>query len=66
MQTQNQKSEAGGRKSDEQPVAVNYQWSGKDGTIFRGHTVASGRDQSHAERRFFRQHRHVLRDGGGR
>ncbi len=64
MKTQIQKSEGGKWKAETaQPFAVNYQWSGSDGTIFRGHTVASGRDQSHAERRFFRQHRHVMREG---
>jgi hypothetical protein len=67
MKTQSgsQRLELGSRMPEENPVAVNYQWSGSDGTIFRGHTVANGRDQSHAERRFFRQHRHVMREAGG-
>jgi hypothetical protein len=43
-----------------------YQWSGADGTIFRGRSVASGRDQARAERRFFRQHRHVQPEGAER
>jgi hypothetical protein len=41
---------------------VNYQWSGSDGTICRGHTVAAGRSRAEAERRFFKQHSHVLPD----
>jgi hypothetical protein len=44
------------------PFAVNYQWSGSDGTICRSHTVASGRSQADAEKRFFKQNRHVQPD----
>jgi hypothetical protein len=58
-------AERNGTRSGEAPFAVNYQWSGSDGAIFHGHTVASGRDGAHAERRFFRRHRHVLRESGG-
>lgn len=39
---------------------VNYQWSSADGTICRGHTVAAGRSNKEAERRFFKQHRNVV------
>jgi hypothetical protein len=42
-----------------QPHAVNYRFTDGDGVQCHGRTVSHGRDQAHAERRFFRQHRHV-------
>lgn len=47
---------------DQTHFPVNYQWSGSDGTICHGHSVASGRSHSEAERRFFKQNQHVLKD----
>lgn len=43
----------------EQPYAVNYRWTDAEGVRCSGRSVAMGRDRAHAERRFFRQHRHV-------
>ena len=42
-----------------QPYGVNYRFTSGDGIQCHGRTVHHGRDQAHAERRFFRQHRHV-------
>ncbi len=41
---------------------VNYQWTGADGAICHSHTVAAGRSRADAEKRFFKQNRHVLQD----
>lgn len=46
------------------PHAVNYSWTDSDGVQCRGRSVAHGRDQAHAERRFFRQHRQVSPESG--
>jgi hypothetical protein len=48
--------------ADRNYFPVNYQWSGSDGTICHGHSVAAGRTHNDAERRFFKQNQHVRPD----
>jgi hypothetical protein len=48
-----------GEALETQPHSINYQWATSDGTICHGRSVQTGRDQAHAERRFFSRNRHV-------
>lgn len=43
----------------EGPFAMHYSWTDASGIRCSGRTVSKGRDRAHAERRFFRRHRHV-------
>jgi hypothetical protein len=61
MKTQN--TEVRNQKT-EQPFGVNYTWADSKGRMHLGRSVGSGRDRAHAERRFFRQHRHVMAEDG--
>lgn len=51
-------------KSSEQPYGIDYTWADSKGRMHLGRTAGSGRDRAHAERRFFRQHRHVFAEDG--
>lgn len=64
MQTQNQNSKSGIRNGA-QPFGINYKYVGSRGRLYLGRSVGTGRDQAHAERRFFSQHRHVMREDAG-
>lgn len=48
------------RIEEQHPFGINYHWSDSGGVRCSSHTVAIGRDRSDAERRFFKQHQHVL------
>lgn len=48
-----------GNAETHQPFGINYRWTGADGAICTGRTVAFGKDRPHAERRFFNQNKHV-------
>lgn len=62
IQNRNQKSEVGSQ--NEQPFGTNYSWADSKGRMHLGRSVGTGRDRAHAERRFFNQHKHVMREDG--